>query len=218
MMKIMIILLISMLHLFFTGCGIVDDSAVWETWQEAYKELLLEYADKLDNVSENSLGQFLLYDMNSDDVPKLMIFEQVIYENGYFVSNLNIVSAYSFLNGELVVIDTTEFPEVVRIGIVRTIDSSPGIVAVTHDGGGSSLTFKWVTLDNSELSIYFAGTSTFNAFPDYDHMVKEIEGQEVTEEEFWSIFPEWSKWEHLTKPLAEINIRNLFSNMFLIKL
>ena len=211
MRKFGVLLCAVILILALAGCSNAD----LVTWQEAYEELLLEYAERLTEDSANVFGTFLLHDINLDGTPELIVFERIIYEGAYFTATEHIVSAYSFMNGELVGIDVMEFPEAIRTGVIRTIRSAPGIVAVTHDGSGNPMVFKWIIFENGALLVSTTGTSTFNAFPiyAYDHMIKEIDGQEVTEEEFWNIFAEWSEWESLPLPLDEGNIRNSILSM-----
>ncbi|MCL1993270.1 MAG: hypothetical protein FWG66_10025 [Spirochaetes bacterium] len=187
------------------------------TWRQAYAAILRELAQVTEQMGGwwwGSFGDFFLYDIDGTGTPNLIVFEPEVG------GALPLHSAYAFEDGVLSQIELGDMPTLV--GVVGGLYMPPGdtgIVATHHhpDGG----IYHWLELEDGTFRLRVSGWT--QPMPevegDWDGPWRTaffIDEQEVSEDEFHSVFHRWDElpddrprmWE-----LTEEDIQNaIFGN------
>ena len=146
------------------------------SWQEAYHEKLLYYAQLPTGIEDtpNAQWRFILHDINQDGIPELIL---AVYYNGL----VGYRNAYSYVDGEVIRLKSAlDAPH--AIGMLVPPNGAPGIIRV--QAGGFAYWYDKLTISSTTLSVAAngdvfemeeGGHFRINAFP-------------VTEEEFVYVF------------------------------
>ncbi|MCL1993271.1 MAG: hypothetical protein FWG66_10030 [Spirochaetes bacterium] len=180
----------------------IQNAVFDEAWRQAYaailRELAIEFTDEF-----GIHAFFFLYDIDGTGTPNLIVFEN---EFG-LAPGVYPHSAYAFEGGALIQLELGDMP-----GIVGFLYIPPGTTdIVTGWGFGDAMTFDRLELEADGFRQRVRGIlfSTEEVF---------IDGQEVSADEFWSVFPHGS-WNELPgdrpriRQITEGNIQSaIFGN------
>jgi len=113
-----------------TTAGIWDATQPFQpgTWQYAYAGILLQHAEATTDLEPDELWRFVLFDINQDGVPELIIWEAL----GTF---LFLYNAYTFSGGQAIPLETSHplNGRVWNLSATAPPDSMPGMIV---SGGG----------------------------------------------------------------------------------
>ena len=182
----------------------LPSEAIRETWQEAYAQLLREYAPLLITDDNKPSGYFLLHDIKGDGVPQLIIFEKHIPQCRYrwcrsicfgvsatcqceyylcrFIYFIH--GVYTFENGRTVFLGN-RFGYMPVIENIFTLPGATGIFTMAY--GSSGPLYRHILLEENLLVI----SKTGNRFPSGEFWLLPAEERENYEEwdfAWWTLF------------------------------
>ena len=174
--------------LLLTACAAYAPQAAAQTktWQEAYAELLRDYAEQ----KQDNLMFFILHDIDMDGVPELIIageYADEIYD-----------AAYVFRNGKAMPLKFDEgvyiagFALSARAGVVPNPNNAPGLTTYIRGAAGqfgSDALYWRVVIDGDRLIIDTRGEIRVDLTTGYTHFY--IENTTATEEDFFRVFGRW---------------------------
>jgi len=165
------------------------------TWRQAYAAILREFASEFPSLSEgfDFFGSFLLLNTNDTGIPTLIVFATDAFGN--FPRG-----AYAFSGGALSPIELGDMPGIFDFYMPP---GDTGIVA--RGGGGDGMSFYWLELEADGFRQRVSGIF----FSTGEHFV---DGQEVSVDEFFRVFPHWSEWPDdrpRIRQITEENIQNV---------
>jgi len=186
------------------------------SWQIAYAALLLEYQDKPSPVEwlDSVYRLFLLYDIDKDGIPELLIF--------YMATGFNSESVYTYRDGEVVPIEGGFFIYYARA--YANPNGAPGIVlanTLRHPAVPDAVYYELVVIDADRLvteTILTQAWEDWYQWWDGQEIPREsgwfINDRQVTEAEFeaayHNIFHGWdenhSLWPHM---ITDENIKEI---------
>ena len=193
-----------------------QDHAPTYAWQEAYAEILWQYAElplDFDVLVEFDWGwNFILHDINQDGIPELILVMR------YFTGHFGIYAVYTFTNNEVV---SLEFDEIMgEVGLFAPPNNAPGVVFSQWAGSGAM--YSKMGIEGNTLSIIVRGFHHLSEegfekeweqgidFEDsYEWRVLTINDEPATVEEFEDMFGAWGGENWLrSAPITEDNIRD----------
>ncbi|MCL1991443.1 MAG: hypothetical protein FWG66_00650, partial [Spirochaetes bacterium] len=182
------------------------------TWRQAYAAFLREFASEFPGQSDpDFFGSFLLLNTNDTGIPTLIVFATDV-GFGNFTRG-----AYAFSDGALSPIELGDMPGTVHGFYMPPGDT--GIVAVGTLGGDISAAthYHWLELEGGGFRQRVSGMYQFRRedWDDRDSPWRRfffIDEQEVSEDEFYSVFLRFSEWPDdrpRIRQITEENIQNV---------
>ena len=176
-------------------------------WQETYAAILRDYAPQFIDEWGNIFGYFLVYDIDMDGVPELIVFEA---NRDFWM--LNAVSVYSFRDGGLITIEATDRLKYILTGIYAPHDNNPGIIVVSI--GGDSVSYTRLVIEENRFAIStwaaYGLTGDFLLYYPYTAVIFWlIDGNDVSAEELENVFKRWDEVEDIIHRITEDNIHNI---------
>jgi len=185
-------------------------------WQQAYADLLREFASEF--IADEwwlDYYSFLLLDINDTGIPILIVF-QVRYQGPFGDIAVPRV-AYAFEGGALSPIELGDMP------ILTSLYMPPGDTGIVAQviRGSESVTpifYHWLELEDGGFRQRVSGMGQLRREVEGDRNSPwrnfyEIDGQEVSEDEFFSVFHPWNVVRDNSLPIwrriTERNIQNV---------
>ncbi|MCL1993274.1 MAG: hypothetical protein FWG66_10045, partial [Spirochaetes bacterium] len=178
-------------------------------WRQAYAALLSETAAGFTDQWGNVFAYFFLYDIDGTGVPNLIVLED---EYGFGFLPLG---AYTFADGVLLPIELADMPDFLTDLYLPPGDS--GLVALLH--GGDTVFFNWLELEAGGFRLRVSGMFQLGLEDPDDWYSPErlfyyIDGQEVSEDEFWSVFHRWNEIDDGIRRMWRMTEDNIQSAIF----